>query len=49
MNLPSAIILFLVAAAVIAVIISRIQSKKAGKTGCGCSCSGCAYKDQCHK
>ena len=35
----------LIAAAVIAVIASLRHKKKDG--GCGCGCSGCAYKDNC--
>ncbi|MBO5870114.1 MAG: FeoB-associated Cys-rich membrane protein [Clostridia bacterium] len=26
-----------------------IKDKKSGKTSCGCSCSGCAMKEMCHK
>lgn len=48
MNLPSIVILLLVAAAVIAVIRHRIKAKKAGKGGCSCGCSGCANEGICH-
>lgn len=38
-----------IAGAVAAVIIKKIKDKKAGKSGCGCGCSGCALKGKCHE
>ena len=36
--------------AVIGIAVWRvIANKRAGKSSCGCGCSGCAMKDQCHK
>lgn len=42
------IIGIVIAAAVISVIVKKVKDAKAGKSGCGCGCSGCASKDQCH-
>lgn len=39
----------MIAAAVAAVIIKKVKDKKAGKSGCGCGCSGCPSKGQCHQ
>ncbi len=37
----------IIGAAVVAIIISEIKKRKAGK--CSCSCGNCALKDKCHK
>lgn len=37
-----------VVAAVAAVIVKKVKDYKAGKTGCGCGCSGCSSKGKCH-
>lgn len=42
------IIGIVIAAAVAAVIIKKVKDAKAGKSGCGCGCSGCASKGKCH-
>ncbi|MBP5335841.1 MAG: FeoB-associated Cys-rich membrane protein [Bacteroidales bacterium] len=47
MNLVSAMILALIAAAVIAVLASLRRKKKSGD--CSNGCSGCALKDHCGK
>lgn len=38
----------IIAAAVAAIIIKKVKDLKAGKSGCGCSCAGCAAKNKCH-
>lgn len=42
------IIGILIAAALAAVVIKKIKDKKAGKSGCGCGCSGCSMNGKCH-
>lgn len=35
--------------AVIALIIAGlVRDKRSGKSSCGCGCTGCAMKGQCH-
>lgn len=31
-----------------AIVARLIKNKKEGKTSCGCGCSGCAMREQCH-
>lgn len=31
-----------------AIVIKLIKNKKEGKTSCGCGCSDCAMRGQCH-
>ena len=31
-----------------AIVFKMIKNKKEGKTTCGCGCSGCAMREQCH-
>ena len=31
-----------------AIVMKLIKNKKEGKTSCGCGCSGCAMREQCH-
>ena len=38
-----------IANSVVAVIVKKVKDQKAGKSGCGCGCSGCLSKGQCHK
>lgn len=35
--------------AVILVVRKLIKDRKEGKNTCSCGCSGCAFKDTCHK
>ena len=36
--------------AVVALIVAKMaRDRRAGKTSCGCGCSGCALQGQCHK
>ncbi len=48
MNLPTIIVLGVVAAVFIAVVINEIRKKRQGKSSCSCGCSGCAFKNRCH-
>lgn len=48
-NLATILICAVLAVVVGLVIRSMAKDKKSGKTSCGCGCSGCAMKDQCHK
>lgn len=43
------IIGILIAAALAAIVIKKVKDKKAGKSGCGCGCSGCPSKGKCHE
>lgn len=47
-HLPTIIVAGIIAVAFLAVIISGIRKKKAGKSGCGCGCDSCAGKSLCH-
>ena len=52
MNLPTIIVLVIIAVLFAAVIINEIRKRRNGKGGCGCgcdSCGGCAIKDICHE
>ncbi len=31
------------------IIYKMVKDKRAGKSGCGCGCSGCALADKCNK
>ncbi len=50
MNLPTLIVLSLVAAAFIAVVVNEIRKKKQGKGSCSCggSCGACPMGGSCH-
>ncbi|MBQ1284285.1 MAG: FeoB-associated Cys-rich membrane protein [Acutalibacteraceae bacterium] len=48
-NIGTVVVGALLAAAVAAVIIKLIKDKRAGKSSCGCNCSGCPMSDKCHK
>lgn len=47
-NLPTILVLAVVAIVFFAIIIKGIINRKKGKTSCGCNCEGCALKDKCH-
>lgn len=49
MNIPSILLLVLIAAAFLAVVITSIRRKKKGHSGCSCggSCDGCGMN--CHE
>lgn len=34
-------------AAVLAIIVKKVKDKKAGKSDCGCGCSGCPGASDC--
>ncbi len=42
--LVSAVLLGVVAA----IVVHMVRQKKAGRSGCGCGCEGCANRDFCH-
>ncbi len=48
MNLPTIIILSIIAVVFTAIVVNEIRKKKQGKRGCNCGCSGCAFKNSCH-
>ena len=48
-NWASLVVGAIVAAIVVAVIAKMMRDKKQHKSGCGCSCSGCAGASYCHK
>ena len=47
-NWVNIVIIAAVNALVVLAIVSMARDKKAGKSSCGCSCSGCALADKCH-
>ena len=42
------IIIAVIALIVGGVIFKLVRDRRAGKSGCGCGCDGCAMKDSCH-
>ena len=46
MNLPTIIVLVILAVILGAIVYSEIKKRKNG--GCGCGCQGCSLKDTCH-
>ena len=36
-------------AIVAGIVIKMVKDKKAGKSSCGCGCSGCPMSSECHK
>ncbi|MBR4720652.1 MAG: FeoB-associated Cys-rich membrane protein [Clostridia bacterium] len=48
-NMATVIISLLLAAIVAGIIIKMIKNKKAGKSSCGCGCSGCPMSSECNK
>lgn len=48
-NLATILICVFLAVVVGLIVFSMVKEKKSGKSSCGCGCSGCAMKDQCHK
>lgn len=47
-NLATLLLCGLLLTVVTGVIIYLVKSKRAGKSTCGCSCSGCAMNGRCH-
>lgn len=47
-NWGTILVLAVVAAIVAVVVRGMVRRKKAGKSGCGCGCSGCPSKGICH-
>ena len=48
MNWQSWLVLAILAAIIIAIIVTAVRNKKKGKTSCSCGCGGCAFKETCH-
>ena len=48
-NIGTIIVAVIVAAAVAAVVIKMVRDKRQGKSSCGCNCSACAMRGECHK
>ena len=48
-NIATVIVAVLLAAAVAAVIAVMVRDKRQGKSSCGCNCSTCALRGECHK
>lgn len=48
-NLATIIVSLILAAAIILVVRKLYKDKKAGKSSCGCNCSGCPNSSVCHK
>lgn len=47
-NLATIIVSLILAAAIILVVRKLYKDKKAGKSSCGCNCSGCPNSSVCH-
>lgn len=47
-NLATIIVSLILIIAVALVIRKMVRDKRQGKSSCGCGCSGCALKGQCH-
>lgn len=48
-NLATILICVFLVIVVGLIVLSMAKDKKSGKSSCGCGCSGCAMKEQCHK
>ena len=46
MNLPTIIVLAIIALILVAIVYSEIKKRKNGT--CGCGCQSCGMKDTCH-
>lgn len=47
-NLATIIVSLILASAIILVVRKLYKDKKAGKSSCGCNCSGCPSSSVCH-
>ena len=47
--MATVIIGLLLAAVVVGIITRMVKNKKAGKSSCGCGCSGCPMSSECSK
>lgn len=47
-NIGTIIVALVIIGIVAAVIIGMRKDKREGKSSCGCGCSNCAMKGQCH-
>ncbi len=48
-NLGTIIVSLILILIVAAIVAKMLKDKKAGKSSCGCGCSGCAMSETCHK
>lgn len=48
-NLSTILVSVLLAALLAGIIIFMIKRKKEGKNSCGCGCSDCIHRNDCHK
>lgn len=46
-NLSTVLVTLALVALVGFIIFKMVKDKKAGKSSCGCGCSGCALSDKC--
>ena len=47
-NFASILVGLVLLIVVAAVVVRMVRDKKAGKSGCGCGCEGCAKHSFCH-
>lgn len=47
-NLATIIVSLILAAAIVLVVRKLYKDRKAGKSSCGCNCSGCPGSSMCH-
>jgi len=48
-NIATIIVLLVIIAAVALAVYSIVKNKKAGKSSCGCNCSGCPNAQYCNR
>ena len=48
MNLPTLLVLLVLAAVLAAIFVPAVRSRKKGGGGCSCGCSGCPGAGLCH-
>ena len=47
-NIGTIIVCAVLAAIVVAVIVTMVRNRKKGKSSCGCGCSACSMSEFCH-
>ncbi len=48
MNIPTIIVLFIIAAIFLTIVVRGIIRRKRGESSCSCGCSGCGAAEFCH-
>jgi len=48
LHIVDIVLVFALVAIVSLIVMKGIKDKKAGKSSCGCNCSGCAMSGECH-